>query len=451
MTDKRRALPSINALLESAGVQSLLGQYPRRVVVEAVRSAVDAERSEGGTGKTEEQWVAVIAAKVGGMTRPSLRRVINATGVVLHTNLGRAPLADSAVEAIADIASGFSNLEYDLESGARGSRYSHCVSLLQQLTGAEDALVVNNCAAAIVLTLNALAQRKEVLVSRGELVEIGGSFRIPDIMGRSGAKLVEVGTTNRTHDDDYRRAITPKTAAIVKVHRSNFAIEGFTSDVSVERLAFIAAEHGLPVVHDLGSGLMLALDAYGLAGEPTAAAALASGASLVLMSGDKLLGGPQAGIILGAANLIAKLRKNPFARAMRVDKLTLSALEATLRLYLEPERAIREIPVLAMLTAPPSELQSRAEAIAATLAANGIAAEIVPSSASVGGGAFPTAAIPSIAIQLPGSAQRVEEKLRAGAPAVIGRISDGHLLLDLRSVLPREDEMLATAIGHALS
>jgi L-seryl-tRNA(Ser) seleniumtransferase len=288
-------------------------------------------------------------------------------------------------------------------------------------------------------------------VSRGELVEIGGSFRIPDIMGRSGAKLVEVGTTNRTHDDDYRRAITPKTAAIVKVHRSNFAIEGFTSDVSVERLAFIAAEHGLPVVHDLGSGLMLALDAYGLAGEPTAATALASGASLVLMSGDKLLGGPQAGIILGAANLIAKLRKNPFARAMRVDKLTLSALEATLRLYLEPERAIREIPVLAMLTAPLSELQSRAEAIAATLAANGIAAEIVPSSASVGGGAFPTAAIPSIAIQLPGSAQRVEEKLRAGAPAVIGRISDGHLLLDVRSVLPREDEMLAKAIGHALS
>jgi L-seryl-tRNA(Ser) seleniumtransferase len=451
MTDKRRDLPSISALLESAGVQSLLGQYPRRLVVEAVRSAVDAERSEGGSGKTEEQWLAVIAAKVGGMSRPSLRRVINATGVVLHTNLGRAPLADSAVEAIADIASGFSNLEYDLESGARGSRYSHCVSLLQKLTGAEDALVVNNCAAAMVLTLNALAQRKEVLVSRGELVEIGGSFRIPDIMSRSGAKLVEVGTTNRTHDDDYRRAITPKTAAIVKVHRSNFAIEGFTSDVSVERLAFIAAEHGLPVVHDLGSGLMLALDAYGLMGEPTAATALASGASLVLMSGDKLLGGPQAGIILGAANLIAKLRKNPFARAMRVDKLTLSALEATLRLYLEPERALREIPVLAMLTVRVSELQSRAQGISARLAANGIAAEVVASSASVGGGAFPTAAIPSIAIRLPGAPQLVEEKLRAGAPAVIGRIWDGHLLLDLRSVLPREDEMLAAAIGHALS
>ena len=451
MTDRRRDLPSISALLESAGVQSLLGQYPRRLVVEAVRSAVDAERSEGGSGKTEEQWLAVIAAKVGGMSRPSLRRVINATGVVLHTNLGRAPLADSAVEAIADIASGFSNLEYDLESGSRGSRYSHCVSLLQRLTGAEDALVVNNCAAAMVLTLNALAQRKEVLVSRGELVEIGGSFRIPDIMSRSGAKLVEVGTTNRTHDDDYRRAITPKTAAIVKVHRSNFAMEGFTSDVSVERLAFIAAEHGLPVVHDLGSGLMLALDAYGLMDEPTAATALASGASLVLMSGDKLLGGPQAGIILGAANLVAKLRKNPFARAMRVDKLTLSALEATLRLYLEPERALREIPVLAMLTVPVSELQSRAQRIVARLAANGIGAEVAVSSASVGGGAFPTVAIPSLAIRVSGAPQLVEQKLRAGAPAVIGRISDGHLLLDLRSVLPREDEMLAAAIGHALS
>jgi L-seryl-tRNA(Ser) seleniumtransferase len=419
-------------------------------VVDAVRSVVGAERNGAGAGKTEEEWLTVIAAKVGEMSRSSLRRVINATGVVLHTNLGRAPLADSAVEAMADVASGFSNLEYDLETGARGSRYSHCVSLLQQLTGAEDALVVNNCAAALVLALNALAQKKEVLVSRGELVEIGGSFRIPDIMGRSGARLVEVGTTNRTHDDDYRRAITPKTAAIVKVHRSNFAIEGFTSDVSVERLAFIAAEHGLPVVHDLGSGLMLSLDEYGLSGEPTAASALASGPSLVLMSGDKLLGGPQAGIILGSADLIVRLRKNPFARAMRVDKLTLSALEATLRLYLEPPRALREIPVLAMLTTPVSELESRARSLVQTLKAAGVDAQIVPSNASVGGGAFPTAAIPSVAIALPGSPQQVEDRLRAGATAVIGRISEGTLLLDIRSVLPREDTTLASAIVQAL-
>ncbi|MDQ6870460.1 MAG: L-seryl-tRNA(Sec) selenium transferase [Gemmatimonadota bacterium] len=446
MTDPRRDLPSVNTLLETAGVRSLLEQHPRRVVVDAIRNVVDAARNQGDAQRTEQQWVTSISSAVQSLDQPSLRRVINATGVILHTNLGRAPLAESAVKAIAEIAGGFSNLEYDLETGERGSRYSHCVRLLRQLTGAEDALAVNNCAAAMVLALNALAQRKEVLVSRGELVEIGGSFRIPDIMARSGAKLVEVGTTNQTHDDDYRRAITPRTAAIVKVHRSNFAIEGFTSDVSVDRLAFIAAEHGLPVIHDLGSGLMVALDDYGLTGEPTAAMALESGATLVLMSGDKLLGGPQAGIILGAADLIAKLRKNPFARAMRVDKLTLSALEATLRLYLEPERALRDIPVLSMLTAPLREIDARAEAVAARLRSAGIEARVTESGASVGGGAFPTAVIPSRAVVLSRNARDVEKKLRLGEPAVIGRMSEQSLLLDLRSVLPREDEALADAI-----
>jgi L-seryl-tRNA(Ser) seleniumtransferase len=446
MTDPRRELPSVNTLLESAGVRALLEQHPRRVVVDAVRNVVDAARVHGDASRTEQQWIASIASVVQSLGQPSLRRVINATGVILHTNLGRAPLAESAVRAIADVAGGFSNLEYDLATGERGSRYSHCVGLLRQLTGAEDALVVNNCAAAMVLALNALAQRKEVLVSRGELVEIGGSFRIPDIMARAGAKLVEVGTTNRTHDDDYRRAITPRTAAIVKVHRSNFAIEGFTSEVSVAHLAFIAAEHGLPVLHDLGSGLMIPLDKYGLTGEPTAAMALESGASLVLMSGDKLLGGPQAGIILGDASLIAKLRKNPFARAMRVDKLTLSALEATLRLYLESERALRDIPVLSMLTAPLREIDARVEAVGGRLRAAGIESQPTDSSASVGGGAFPTAVIPSRAIVLSQNAQQVEKNLRLGEPAVIGRMSERSLLLDLRSVLPREDEALADAI-----
>ncbi|HEX9249958.1 MAG TPA: L-seryl-tRNA(Sec) selenium transferase, partial [Gemmatimonadaceae bacterium] len=266
-----------------------------------------------------------------------------------------------------------------------------------------------------------------------------------------GAKLVEVGTTNRTHDDDYRRAITPKTAAIVKVHRSNFTIEGFTSDVSVERLAFIAAEHGLPVIHDLGSGLLLPLDHYGLSGEPTASTALASGATLVLMSGDKLLGGPQAGIILGGASVVAKLRKNPFARAMRVDKLTLSALESTLSLYLEPARALKEVPVLAMLTESVQELESRARSVVSSLRSSGIDAEVASSIASVGGGAFPTAAIASIAIMLTTDAERMEERLRRGEPAVIGRIADGKLLLDLRSVLPREDGALVKAIVKARS
>jgi L-seryl-tRNA(Ser) seleniumtransferase len=432
-------------------VKWLLEQHPRRVVLDAVRSSVEAARAGGGSQQTEEQWVETIASAVRESSRPSLRRVINATGVVLHTNLGRAPLADAAISAIAHISEGFSNLEYDVETGQRGSRYSHCVGLLRQLTGAEDALVVNNCAAALVLSLNALAQKKEVLVSRGELVEIGGSFRIPDIMARSGAKLVEVGTTNRTHDDDYRRAITPKTAAIVKVHRSNFSIEGFTSDVGVERLVFIAAEHGLPVIHDLGSGLLLPLDEYGLSGEPTASVAIAAGATLVLMSGDKLLGGPQAGIILGPATEIARLRKNPFARAMRVDKLTLSALEATLRLYLEPERALKEVPLLAMLTQRVEEIESRARSIATSLRSHNIESEIVSTTASVGGGAFPTAGIPSMAVVLQSGANRTEERLRQGEPAVIGRIADGKLLLDLRSVLPREDAVLVKAIVQARS
>jgi L-seryl-tRNA(Ser) seleniumtransferase len=451
MTDSRRDLPSVNKLLETSGVKSLLEQHPRSVVVDAVRSTVDAARNAGGAQRTEQQWVDSITSAVHQATRPSLRRVINATGVIIHTNLGRAPLADSAIRAIERVADGFSNLEYDIDTGQRGSRYSHCVGLLRQLTGAEDALVVNNCAAAMVLTLNAIALRKEVLVSRGELVEIGGSFRIPDIMARSGARLVEVGTTNRTHDDDYRRAITPKTAAIVKVHRSNFAIEGFTSDVSVERLAFIAAEHGLPVIHDLGSGLLLSLDDYGLIGEPTALTALASGATLVLMSGDKLLGGPQAGVILGKAAFVGKLRKNPFARAMRVDKLTLSALEATLRLYLEPERAFREIPVLAMLSARADEIESRARSIVTTLQDYKIPAEVAPSAASVGGGAFPTAEIASSAVVFRTDAEKMEERLRHGDPPVIGRIGDGKLFLDLRSVLPREDAALVKAIVRARS
>ena len=451
MTDTRRELPSVNALLQIAAVRDLLDHHPRRVVLDAVRRSIDAARERGGLQRTEQEWAKSIATAVEESSRPSLRRVINATGVVLHTNLGRAPLAESAIRAIEETARGFSNLEYDLDSGKRGSRYMHCVELLRQLTGADDALVVNNCAAAMVLTLNALANKKEVLVSRGELVEIGGSFRIPDIMARSGARLVEVGTTNRTHDDDYRRAITPKTGAIVKVHRSNFAIEGFTSDVSVEKLVFIAAEHGLPVIHDLGSGLMIALDEFGLSGEPTAQTAVKSGATLVLMSGDKLLGGPQAGIILGDAPTIGRLRKNPFTRAMRVDKLTLAALEATLRLYLDRSRALAEIPALAMLTASPDSLQQRAQSLAERLAAAGVRAEVVISQASVGGGAFPTAKIESRAVAISGDPQRDEQSLRRGDPPVVGHIEADRLLLDLRSVLAAEDAMLATAVIRALT
>ncbi|MFL5489338.1 MAG: L-seryl-tRNA(Sec) selenium transferase [Gemmatimonadaceae bacterium] len=451
MNDPRRDLPSVSALLDTPGVKSLLDQHPRRLVVDAVRNAVETARTKADSLPTEDQWVDRIASAVRNASRPSLRRVINCTGVVLHTNLGRAPLADSAISAITQVAQGFSNLEYDLDSGQRGSRYSHCVGLLTRLTGAEDALVVNNCAAAMVLTLNGLAQKKEVLVSRGELVEIGGSFRIPEIMARSGAKLVEVGTTNRTHDDDYRRAITTKTAAIVKVHRSNFAIEGFTSDVTVEQLVFIAAEHGLPVIHDLGSGLMLPLEEFGLSGEPTVRSAVSAGATLVLVSGDKLLGGPQAGIILGKASIVAKLRKNPLTRAMRVDKLTLAALEATLRLYLDPSVAMKEVPVVAMLTQGVETIESRGRSIIEKLRACGIRSSIVPTVASVGGGAFPTATISSRAIAIEDHPVRSEQVLRHAEPAVIGRIAEGKLLLDLRTVLPREDALLADTIVETLA
>jgi L-seryl-tRNA(Ser) seleniumtransferase len=451
MSDARRGLPSVSSLLETAGVKALLAQNPRSVVLDAVRGAIEAARTRGASAASEAEWLDRIAVNISESNTPSLRRVINATGVILHTNLGRAPLAPAAIAAIAEVASGFSNLEYDIETGARGSRYSHCVSLLRQVTGAEDALVVNNCAAALVLTLNALANKKEALVSRGELVEIGGSFRIPDIMTRSGARLVEVGTTNRTHDDDYRRAISPRTGAIVKVHRSNFAIEGFTSDVSVKNLAFIAAEHGLPVIHDLGSGLIISLETYGLTGEPTARDALGAGATVVTMSGDKLLGGPQAGIVLGAKDIVARLRKNPFTRAMRVDKLTLAALEATLRLYLDPPRALREIPVLAMLSAAPDAIRARAEGVVNALVGKGVTASVVETTASVGGGAFPTAKIPSFAVALEGNAVRFEHRLRSGATPIIARVSDGLLLLDLRTVPPGEDVALGECIARELS
>lgn len=453
MTDPRRDLPSVNSLLESETVKSLLAVHPRRVVVDAVRTAVEDARRTERPSLTPQEWSDRINTAIDRDSTPSLRRVFNATGIVLHTNLGRAPLADVALSAIRDVSEGFSNLEYDVETGRRGSRYSHCADLLKRLTGAEDALVVNNCASALVLALSTLAKKREVLVSRGELVEIGGSFRIPDIMTSAGVRLVEVGTTNRTHDDDYRRAITPKTGAIVKIHRSNFSIEGFTSDVSVETLAFIAAEHGLPVVHDIGSGLLMPLDEHGLEGEPVASEAVRAGPTLVLMSGDKLLGGPQAGIILGKSDAVARLRKNPLARAMRVDKLTLSALEATLRLYLDPERARREIPILAMLTAPVEEILSRAAALAASLQTAGLAARVVATRSSTGGGAFPTSEIPSSAVAVGNRVDinAMEQKLRRGEIPVIGRIADGELLLDLRSVLPRDDAALTAAVLEALT
>lgn len=443
-------MPGVGSLIESAELRPLLEQHPRTLVVEAIRTTLAELRGRGET-LGQDALLKTVTARVERAALPSLRQVINATGIVLHTNLGRAPLAEVAIAAVAATAGGYTNLEYDLDAGHRGSRYSHCVSLLRELTGAEDAIVVNNCAAALVLTLSALARGREVIVSRGELVEIGGSFRVPDIMGRSGATLVEVGTTNRTHLDDYVRAITPQTGAIAKVHRSNFAIEGFVADVTVEQLAPIAAEHDLPIVHDLGSGLLIALDAYGLGGEPTARDALSADATVVMMSGDKLLGGPQAGIIVGKAHAIARLKQDPFARAMRVDKMTIAALGATLALYREPERALREIPTLAMITADVGTIRARSAAVAAILGGSGIGVRVVDTVASVGAGAFPTREIPSAGIALDGDANRLEQKLRAGPMPVIGRITDSQLLLDLRSVPAAHDDVLISSIVRALT
>jgi L-seryl-tRNA(Ser) seleniumtransferase len=450
MSDVRRHLPGVGSLIEGAELRPLLEQHPRLLVVEAIRATL-ADLREKGDLIEHDVLVKTITARVERAALPSLRPVLNATGIVLHTNLGRAPLADVAIAAVAEIAGGYSNLEYDLDSARRGSRYTHCVSLLRELTGAEDAIVVNNCAAALVLTLSALARGREVIVSRGELVEIGGSFRVPDIMSRSGATLVEVGTTNRTHLDDYVRAITSQTGAIAKVHRSNFAIEGFVADVGVSQLAPIAAEHDIPIVHDLGSGLLIALDAFGLSGEPTARDALGAGATVVMMSGDKLLGGPQAGIIVGKAHAIARLKQDPFARAMRVDKMTIAALGATLGLYRDTERALKEIPALAMITADVGTVRARSEALESDLRGAGIGARVVNTVASVGAGAFPTREIPSAGVALDGDANLLEEKLRAGRTPVIGRISDGRLLLDLRSVPAAHDDELKSAVVRALA
>jgi L-seryl-tRNA(Ser) seleniumtransferase len=377
--------------------------------------------------------------------------VLNATGVVLHTNLGRAPLAEAALVAIHRVAAGYANLEYDIERGERGSRYAHCVALLRELTGAEDAIVVNNCAAALVLALNTLADGRAAVISRGELVEIGGSFRIPDIMAKSGARLVEVGTTNRTHADDYQSAIGPACGAVVKVHRSNFSLEGFVAEVTAGELAAIARERGVPLIHDLGSGLFVSLADYGLTGEPTARDAVRSGATLVTMSGDKLLGGPQAGLILGEARAIGAIRANPLVRSYRVDKLTLAALEATLALYREPARALNEIPALAMLTMPREAVRARAARLCDALASSGVAVSVVDADASVGGGAFPTARIPSAAVALSGPAERIERELRAGEPAVISRVADDRVLLDPRTVPQTDDAALARAVTDAIA
>jgi L-seryl-tRNA(Ser) seleniumtransferase len=447
MTDVRRALPAVHRLLDDPAFAPLIAEKSRTRVTDALRTVLDRAREQPNSAPGEATaWAALVEIELRSGEQPSMRRIINATGIVLHTNLGRAPLPRAAVDAIQAIAGGYADIEFDLASGKRGTRNVHSRDLLAALTGAEDAMVVNNCASALLLALRALAHGRDVLVSRGELIEIGGSFRIPDIMAQGDVRLIEIGTTNRTHLDDYRRALTPGTGAIVKVHRSNFTMDGFVREVSARDLSTIAAEAGIPLIHDLGSGLMIDLAPWGLGGEPTAASAIADGADVVVMSGDKLLGGPQAGIVIGKREWISRMRSHPLARAVRIDKLTMAALDATLGLYRDAETAAREIPTLSMITSGVSEVRERATSIAASLRESGITCDIVESEGAVGGGSFPTAKLPSFSVRLTGNARRWDEALRSADIPIVGRISDGAFLLDVRTVQPSEVSMLIESV-----
>jgi L-seryl-tRNA(Ser) seleniumtransferase len=431
VTFRLRDLPSVDRLL----ADERLAGAPRPLALAAVREALELAREDIRAGRDPADPLERALELLVEVRRPSLRRVINGTGVIVHTNLGRAPLAPEALARAAEIGAGYSNLEYDVEAGARGSRQSHLVDLLRRLTGAEAALVVNNNAAAVLLALAALAEGREVLVSRGELIEIGDGFRIPDVLARSGARLVEVGTTNRTRAADYERALGPDTALLLRVHQSNFRVVGFTELPRLAELAEIAHRAELPLVDDLGSGALV-----DLGDEPTAAASLAAGADLVCFSGDKLLGGPQAGIVVGRLDLVERLRQHPLQRALRADKLTLAALEGTLALYLDPERARRAIPVLRMLDEPVETVRSRAERLAA--AVGGTVEETV---SRVGGGALPLAELQSFACAVD---EHLAAPLRLGEPSVVGVVRDGKLLLDCRTVRDDQVEEIVVAVGR---
>jgi L-seryl-tRNA(Ser) seleniumtransferase len=425
---KLRDLPSVDMLLRD----ERLADEPHELALAAARRVLDEAREEIRAGTDPEPLVDRVVAELALARRPSLRRVLNATGVLVHTNLGRAPLADAALARVAEVGAGYSNLEYDLAAGERGSRQDHLAELLSRLTGAEAALVVNNNAAAVLLALAALAEGREVVVSRGELIEIGDGFRIPDVLARSGARLVEVGTTNRTRAGDYERAIGPDTAVLLRVHQSNFRVVGFSEQPRLEELAALARSRDVPLVDDLGSG---ALARFG--DEPTPAESLRAGADLVCFSGDKLLGGPQAGVVVGRRDLVERLRRHPLQRALRADKLTLAALEGTLLLALDP--ATRdEVPVLRMLHEPVATVRARAERLAQL-----VGGEVEETVARVGGGALPLTELQSAACAVEES---LAEPLRRGDPPVVALVRDGRTLLDCRTLTDAEVDEVAAAI-----
>jgi L-seryl-tRNA(Ser) seleniumtransferase len=450
-----RKLPSVDKLLQMDVVAGLVEQHGRELTVDALRAALDDARQAilGGEPAPEaEPLIATATRRLVANVRPSLYPVINATGVIIHTNLGRAPLSERARQAMAQVSIGYSNLEYDMGAGARGSRYVHAAELLRRLTGAEDALVVNNNASAVLLALTALAKDRDVLISRSQLVEIGGGFRIPDVMRQSGARLVEVGTTNRTYVRDYADVLHPiNTALLLRVHHSNFSITGFVHEPMLAELVALGDEYAVPVMNDLGSGTLLETELYGLAHEPTIQESIAAGVSVVTASGDKLLGGPQAGLIMGKADLITKLRRHPLARAVRVDKTTLAGLQATLLAYLEG-KAAQEIPVWRMIATSVQVLARRARKWQRALKEAGAPIAVVAAESTVGGGSLPGQTLPTraLALQVP-SPDALAAHLRAVAPPVVARIEDDRLLLDPRTVLPEQDTMLIEAVRAALA
>mgnify|MGYP001181025166 CR=1 FL=1 len=465
MSDRRallRQIPAIDKILQNPGLASLAENCPHTLLVEAAQTTVEKLRRilldehaplpDVSIDKVATQTL----VKVKQLLQPSLRRVINVSGTLLHTNLGRAPLCSQALAAIDVVSRGYSNLEFDLETGQRGKRFRHVEDMVCRLTGAEAATVVNNNAGAVLLALAALASGREALVSRGELIEIGGSFRIPDIMAAGNVDLVEVGTTNKTHLDDYRRAITPETGLILKVHTSNYRIVGFTQSVSGSDLAELGHQHEIPILEDLGSGLLLDLTDYGLPPEPTVKEAIKTGVDILTFSGDKLLGGPQAGIIVGRKEYVDRLRAHPLARALRIDKMTLAALEATLRLYLDPQRALREVPTLSMLAQTKDESQERAAGLLAFLEeklSGRAKLGTVEIQSTIGGGALPLAELSGFGIALNPtgiSANQLAERLRDTQPPVVGRVRDELFIIDPRTLAKDEDLLLADALASAL-
>ncbi|MDI6889436.1 MAG: L-seryl-tRNA(Sec) selenium transferase [Thermodesulfovibrionales bacterium] len=453
-------LPSVDEILRSNQGMQWLKTYPRRYVLQAIREVIDLRRKEImedlTAGLSEEYMMAEIENIIERLSSYSLNPLINATGVVIHTNLGRSILSERALENIKRVSGSYSNLEYDLKGGKRGKRYIHVRRILREVTGAEEALVVNNNAAAVLLCLNTLAKGKEVIVSRGELVEIGGSFRMPEVMAASGAILREVGTTNKTHLYDYERAINEDTALILKVHKSNFRVMGFAEEVSIEDLASLGRRYQIPVMFDLGSGCLVDLKPFGIFGEPVVEDIVRTGVDITTFSGDKLLGGPQGGVIVGKREYIEKIQKNPLTRALRIDKLTLAGFEATLMEYIEEEKAIKNIPTLRMLLQKPEEIRRRANRIAKKLKKEIKDAhiEVMADSSRAGGGALPEVDLPTCIVSIKSdkiSVNEFEERLRKGNPPIIARIKEGFLIIDVRTVRDVDLEGLVKGISSALS